>query len=75
MLVLIFFISVFLRAALSVPYSVPCGFPVVLQNLFFVGKLPDDQQRNDTADSGQTGVSVLARCACGIRRGTFLFLI
>lgn len=56
------------------PYSVQCGFPVVLQSLF-VGKLPGDQQRSDAADSGQTGVSAPARCACGIRRGTFLFLI
>lgn len=57
------------------PYCVQCGFPVVLQSLFFVGRLPDDQQRSDVADSGQTGVSAPARHACGIRRGTFLFLI
>lgn len=40
-----------------------------------VGKLPDDHQRSDAADSGQIGVPAPARCASGIRRGTFLFLI
>lgn len=70
----LFIFCIFGRSSVCAILCAMWLFSGVAVFFFFVGKLPDDHQRSDIANSGQTGVSVPARCAYGTRRGTSFIL-